>query len=174
MNFYNKVHEITYFLIIPHVCTALWQYCLSTTESDISWPAAAPHFRWPVEHSHGLWHQAAGPLGANHPCLQVQPGRPIFWNARSHHGHSALWVSDGETAGGQALGVVYRDNWSRQGRNLCATGGSVQNLEQSGLRILGTRYNIISQACSPAEYIPALEITPEFANFWINPGVAFI
>lgn len=77
---------------------------------------SASQFWRSVEHSCRLWHQTLGPLGTHHTHLQVQQGGPILWDARPYNRHSALWLSYGKAAGGQAFGAVYRDNWSWQGR----------------------------------------------------------
>lgn len=99
-------------------CTAMFQHSLLAIQSPSLPYAVASQFWRSVEHPHGLRHQTTRSLGTNHTHLQIQPWCPIFWDACPHHRHSALWLSDGKTAGCETLGAVYWLNGSWQGGKL--------------------------------------------------------
>lgn len=106
-----------------YVCSLLLWECMFLWACAVHrhWvPISAAQFWGSVEHSCRLWHQTLGPLGTYHTHLQVQQGGPILWDARPYNRHSALWLSNGKAAGGQAFGVVYRNHWSWQGRKLAS------------------------------------------------------
>lgn len=120
-----RVLSLTSFLC---ECIYIWG---SVLPLDIWLYTSASQFWRSVERSCRLWYQTPGPLGTNHTDLQVQQGHPILWDAGPYNRHSALWLSNGKAAGGQAFRAVYWNNWSWQGWNpssdkkCCQTEGTV-------------------------------------------------